>query len=187
MTTIQPSEITCRPEDSFETEPFYEKPCTNNTLINGQVLGEIPIEVMYKLATDILRCPNLRAYLPPAENTSNNRLTRLMLSADYEVWLIEWPENGYVPLHTHHRSSMIVSVISGQLCQVRAHDDLRILGRGLLGPGRRSLVPHGQAHAMRAVGRSGALSIHIYAPSLEGLPPCDAERGSTSHVNREVN
>src|SRR4051794_36408506 len=101
---------------------------------------------------------------PLAEHEGPDRHSaRLLVTDEYEAWLLGWLPGHRVDLHDHGPSSAAVVVVAGELVELRP----------LCGKTVRTLtidepvtVPVGEVHDIVNLSDAPATSIHVYSPPL---------------------
>jgi predicted metal-dependent enzyme (double-stranded beta helix superfamily) len=106
------------------------------------------------------------------------RYTKLLATADYEVWLIAWAAGGALELHDHGGSIGVARVVEGRL--VEAYTDVverHPLRSRVLGAGEPVALPSTRVHEVWNPGPGPSLSIHAYAPPLTTMTFFDHRPG----------
>ena len=91
---------------------------------------------------------------------------RLLVTRDYDVWLLRWPHCTRVSPHDHGGSVGAFAPISGTLMELRWDDSVpksRTVGRGDV-----VTVDHGVVHDVVAI-NGPAYSVHVYSPPLSEM------------------
>ena len=94
--------------------------------------------------------------------------SRLLTTADVDVWLLTWLPDQSTDLHDHGVVAAAVTVLSGSLVEVRADAD-GALTRTLLHAGDSVWVPPHAVHDVGHAGAGPAVSLHAYAPRLAAM------------------
>ena len=97
---------------------------------------------------------------------------RLIVTDDYDAWLIHWPTGGSVTPHDHGGSTGAFAVASGELVEVVLEPD-RTVSR-VLGVGEVMAVADDTVHDVVNDGASPATSVHVYSPPLTSMAYYDA-------------
>lgn len=101
-------------------------------------------------------------------DSSRRHWSLVLRTADVELWLLTWlPEQG-TDLHDHGGSAAAVTVLSGELLEVRADRDGR-LSRSVLAAGDAAWVAPDVVHDVTHAGAGPAVSLHAYAPALSAM------------------
>lgn len=121
----------------------------------------LAVEAMHDIAGGFVVVPDIDRLLPTPESSDGHRQVLLVATPTFEAWLIEWPAGSELPFHDHGRSSAVVHVRTGALAEQRGGARW---GWRHLGPGASTTLPPGAMHTVRNVGRSPAMSVHVYSP-----------------------
>lgn len=125
----------------------------------------LPLGSMHDIAGGLVVVPDLDRLLPPGRRPGGRRAVRLLVTGAFEAWLVEWSGGAGLGVHDHGRSSAVVHVRSGALVEWRRGP---MPGWRRLGPGCSTTLPPGGRHTLHNVGRTPAVSIHVYSPPLDG-------------------
>jgi hypothetical protein len=107
------------------------------------------------------------------EAVTDGRRWRLAVrTAQFDVWLIAWPQGGRVELHDHGRSRGAIAVLEGSLVEATPwRDDTGrfALHRRTLAVG--DVVSFGSHHVHDVVNdaQEHAVSLHVYSPPLRTM------------------
>jgi hypothetical protein len=99
--------------------------------------------------------------------SGDRRFARLLRTARYEAWLIEWSPSSGLDLHDHGGSVGSLHVAEGAL--VETYTDLaerRPIRSRRLPAGEGFPVPPTRVHEISNEGPDLALSVHVYSPPL---------------------
>jgi len=131
---------------------------------DGAVDPADPAEIARRLA------PSL--HWPGAEALTRRSWRRVAWTAEFDAWLIAWPEGGEIDLHDHGDSRGVLSVIDGVLTEFVPQWD----GTGCLGLQRLELwagtthrLGGGHVHSITNESERHALSLHVYSPALSSM------------------
>jgi hypothetical protein len=101
---------------------------------------------------------------------TRRRYTRLLDTALYDAWLIEWLPSSCLELHDHGHSRGAVVVAVGSLVEIytdlEARHPLRTKVRGC---GERFAISSTRVHQLSNPGPAVALSVHVYSPPLMAM------------------
>jgi predicted metal-dependent enzyme (double-stranded beta helix superfamily) len=117
---------------------------------------------------------------------------RLLVTPDYEAWLIAWAPSSALELHDHGGAAGAFHLASGRLRETyvdpAGHDGLRT--RTVLAGAGVRLSPE-RIHEVWNPGPGRALSVHVYAPALTSmtfydrdLHPTRVSRGDVVSLER---
>jgi Cysteine dioxygenase type I len=101
---------------------------------------------------------------------TRRRYARLLGTALYDAWLIEWLPSSGLQLHDHGGSRGVVVVAAGHL--VETYTDLRRrhpLRTQIVNGGQSLTMPPTRVHELSNPGPADALSINVYSPPLREL------------------
>ncbi|MDQ1378371.1 MAG: hypothetical protein QOF81_2391 [Acidimicrobiaceae bacterium] len=107
------------------------------------------------------------------------RYSKLLATADYEVWLIAWAAGGALELHDHGGSCGVAHVAEGEL--VETYTDLaerHPLRTATLRAGDSVSLSSTRVHEVWNPGPGRALSVHVYAPPLSTMTFFDHRPGN---------
>ena len=102
-----------------------------------------------------------------------------------DAWLIAWPSGGAVDLHDHGGAAGVITVVAGELTEIRATPDAAALTRRTLRPGAVYDVDAEAVHDVFNARDQQALSVHVYAPGLTSMTfydPTDLRPVHVVHV-----
>jgi Cysteine dioxygenase type I len=101
---------------------------------------------------------------------TRRRYTRLLDTALYDAWLIEWLPSSCLELHDHGHSRGAVVVAAGSLVEIytdlQARHPLRTKVRDC---GDRFTISRSRVHQLSNPGPAVALSVHVYSPPLMAM------------------
>jgi predicted metal-dependent enzyme (double-stranded beta helix superfamily) len=122
--------------------------------------AETLADVALDLAAGTLWVPHARV------DASRRHHARLLVTDDYEAWLLGWAPGQHVGVHDHGDAAGALIVVDGELFEElpRARRSSRRLATG-----GASLVPPGHLHDVGNRSVSAALSIHVYSPPLSTM------------------
>jgi hypothetical protein len=126
--------------------------------------GIEPVEVARRLA------PSL--HWPGAHSVAERSWRLVARTAQFDAWLIAWPEGGKVDLHDHGNVGGAISVIAGSLVEaVPWRDDAGRLSleRSVLPAGATLGFGPGHVHDVTNESSGHALSLHVYSPALSSM------------------
>ncbi|MCU1450694.1 MAG: cysteine dioxygenase [Acidimicrobiales bacterium] len=131
-------------------------PRTAPASLAAEVLADIAIEV----SEGTLWAPHAHV------DATRRHHARLLVTDDYEAWLLGWAPGQHVGVHDHGDAAGALVVVEGELFEElpRARRSTRRLATG-----QASLVPPGQLHDVGNGSTSPALSIHVYSPPLSTM------------------
>jgi quercetin dioxygenase-like cupin family protein len=89
--------------------------------------------------------------------------TRLLVTDDYELWLISWPSGAATDWHDHGSSAGAFTVLRGSLTEHTFDGGLQLVDHHV-GDGK--AFGAGYAHNVRNETGEPALSVHAYSPRL---------------------
>lgn len=127
------------------------------------------------------------AELPLAAG-QERRFGRLLVTEQYEVWLIAWAPAGGLQLHDHGGSAGAIHVARGRLAEtfVDPGGDTELRVRSVAA-GAGVTVPATRVHEVWNPGPERALSVHVYSPRLTSMTFFDRNADGSlvpSHVSR---
>lgn len=98
------------------------------------------------------------------------RYKRVIGTALFDAWLIEWSASSGLELHDHGGSTGAVAVVAGRL--VESYSDLRwrhpVRSRSF-SEGQDFEIPSTRVHEISNPGPEDALSVHVYSPPLRSM------------------
>jgi hypothetical protein len=113
---------------------------------------------------------------------------RLISTDDFDAWVIHWPIGGSVDPHDHGGSTGAVSVVRGELTEVRSTSGAFATQRLVVGSAH--VVPSDAVHDIVNDGPAAAVSVHVYSPPLSTMvfygPDGDALRAEAVELERAV-
>ena len=122
-----------------------------------------PLTELVSLVRTLAADPAL--WRPHVRFTASRHWSRLPSPDGVDVWLLTWLPAQGTDLHDHGSSAAALTVLAGQLDEVRATPD-GALSRSRLGPGDTHWVAPGVVHDVENVGSTPAVSLHAYSPRL---------------------
>ena len=92
----------------------------------------------------------------------------MVVSEDFEAWVMAWPPGGAIELHDHGDAVGAVVVAKGELVvtSVDGVGGAMETDAEVLGPGSSMSFGSGHVHDMRNMAANPAISVHVYAPRL---------------------
>ncbi len=90
-------------------------------------------------------------------------------TADYELWLIHWPQDGGLVLHDHGGSSGAFSILAGALEETSTTTAPPRLRRRLVVPGAGHAFGPTYVHSVVNPAVAPATSVHGYSPPLASM------------------
>lgn len=90
-------------------------------------------------------------------------------TADYELWLIQWPQDGGLVLHDHGGSAGAFYVLGGALEEKSTTSAARPLGRRFVLPGVGQKFGLDYVHSVVNPSTALATSVHAYSPPLSSM------------------
>jgi mannose-6-phosphate isomerase-like protein (cupin superfamily) len=130
----------------------------------GQPQCSLPWASMHDIAGGFVVVPDLERLLPPGGDADGHRQVLLLATGAFEAWLVEWPVGAELGVHDHGPSSTVVHVRSGVLAERRRRPTS---GWRRLGPGCSTTLAPGGRHTLHNIGRTPALSVHVYSPPMD--------------------
>lgn len=109
------------------------------------------------------------------------RRVSLASTPHLEMWAITWPAHAMSEWHDHGGASGAFVVVRGALLEERWRSGTQNPGQ-LYGPDEHSSFGPGLIHRTSAFGDEPALSVHAYAPGLDGSRTYDLVDGSLVEV-----
>lgn len=126
-------------------------------------------EVLALRTLETIAC-GLAAGLPAgardATGLEGRRWQRLVATAEYDAWLIQWGPDTHVEPHDHGGSAGAVAVAAGRLDDVTLTPVGQV--RTTVGPGGSRVLPPDVVHDV-VCPDGGAVSVHVYSPPLEWM------------------
>ena len=105
------------------------------------------------------------------EVPTERRYQRVLVTPEYEAWVICWPSGGTLDLHDHGGSSGAFSVVSGELdeatIQATTAGNNTVVRR--YASGETSAFGSTRVHAIANRGTQPATSVHVYSPPLSTM------------------
>lgn len=121
------------------------------------------------IALDLARTPGLWRHAVRFRSDRREH-TQIVVSPDYEAWLLTWLPGQHTDVHDHGGSAGALTVIQGRL-----HETLPD-PRGCAEPVERVLeagavhtLGEAHVHAVANLGLEPAVSLHVYAPRLRSM------------------
>jgi Cysteine dioxygenase type I len=109
--------------------------------------------------------------LRDGEASNERRYQRVLVTPEYEAWVISWPSGGSLDLHDHGGSAGAFSVVSGELqeatIEVTAEGNATVVRRYVSGD--TSAFGSVRVHAIANRGTEPATSVHVYSPPLSSM------------------
>lgn len=99
--------------------------------------------------------------------STERRWWRVVATAEFDAWLIDWPPGTFVEPHDHAGSAAALVVVRGELEEVTWPSD-RPITATLSGAEVRR-IPRRSTHRIANVGDRPATSVHVYSPPLEAM------------------
>ncbi|MHB1585011.1 MAG: cupin domain-containing protein [Acidimicrobiales bacterium] len=125
----------------------------------------LPWASMHDIAGGFVVVADLDRLLPPGGDADGLRQVLLLATGAFEAWLVEWPVGAELGAHDHGASSTVVHVRSGVLAERRRGPRRGpTSGWRRLGPGCSTTLAPGGRHTLHNIGRTPALSVHVYSP-----------------------
>jgi hypothetical protein len=99
---------------------------------------------------------------------------RLLRTAFYDAWLVSWPPDSSLVPHDHGPARSVLQVIDGELVEYRSDGsgDPSRPGRQLL-RGDSTFGAPSLVHELVNRSDTGATTLHVYSPPLEGITVVD--------------
>jgi predicted metal-dependent enzyme (double-stranded beta helix superfamily) len=133
----------------------------------------LPLHLLADIAKGLAAAQDL--WRPHVHHDREERPSVRLLAADrYEAWLLGWTPGQHVELHDHGDSAGALTVIEGELVDVRATRGLFV--HQTLAAGSTTELPAGLVHDVVGSGPAATTSIHVYSPPLTQMSFYD-ERG----------
>jgi hypothetical protein len=101
---------------------------------------------------------------------TRRRYTRILDTALYDAWLIEWSPASGLELHDHGGSRGVVAVTAGTL--VETYTDLarrHPLRTRIVESGESFRIAEDEVHELSNPGPAVAVSVHVYSPPLREM------------------
>lgn len=125
-------------------------------------LGEVELQT---IAEGLARTAH---WWPAEDGPTRGGCDLMVVSEDFEAWVVAWPPGGVIELHDHGEAIGAVVVAKGELVatSVSGVGDVFETDAAVLGTGSSMSFGAGHAHDIRNVTADPAISVHVYAPRL---------------------
>jgi oxalate decarboxylase/phosphoglucose isomerase-like protein (cupin superfamily) len=109
--------------------------------------------------------------LREGESPTERRYQRVLVTPEYEAWVICWPSGGALDLHDHGGSAGAFSVVSGSLDEatIEATAEGKATVVRTYASGDTSAFGSARVHAIANRGTEPATSVHVYSPPLSSM------------------
>lgn len=137
-------------------------------LLPSPAQGRTTTDVLSAIAAGLARSmTGTELRLAPGQGRA---YARLLVTPQYEAWLIAWAPAGALDLHDHGGSEGAVHVAGGRLTEAYADPaSVGVLRTRVLTAGVGVDVPARRVHEVWNPGPGVALSVHVYSPPLTSM------------------